>query len=358
MTHPYALGEPRQFWGRAMSSVAPGQVDPVTPGLHIAAQERVATLGSCFAQHIARHLQRSGCTYHVTEAAPAGMATADAQARQYGLFSARYGNVYTIRQALQLFDRAYGHFEPLATAWPRGARWVDPFRPQVEPEGFASEAEVLGARDAHLAQVRALFETSEWLVFTLGLTEAWVDRRDGAVFPLAPGVAGGNFDPGEHGFVNFDIDAVRQDLSTLVGKVQAVNPGCRWVLTVSPVPLIATAEPRHVWVSTTVSKAVLRVAADEAERRFAHVHYFPSYEVITSPAAGGRYYADDLRQVTETGVQHVMRLFSRHCLAPPGAAASAPGPDLSLHLQGAADVVCDEETIARAMQVVGPGGAR
>jgi hypothetical protein len=359
MTHPYAQGEPRQFWGRAMSSVAPGQVDPVTPGLHIARHERVATLGSCFAQHIARHLRRSGCTYHVTEAAPAGMDAAEAQTRQYGLFSARYGNVYTVRQALQLFDRAFGRFEPLATAWQRGEHWVDPFRPQVEPEGFASAAEVAAARGAHLACVRALFETSEWLVFTLGLTEAWLDRRDGAVFPLAPGVSGGSFDANEHGFVNFGIDDVRRDLDALIERVHDVNPGCRWVLTVSPVPLIATAEPRHVWVSTTASKAVLRVAADEAERRFDHVHYFPSYEVITSPAAGGRYYADDLRQVTETGVQHVMRLFDRHCLAPAAAAAStAAGPDLSLHLQGAADVVCDEETIARAMQAGAPGGQR
>ena len=356
MSHPYADGESRQFWNRAMSAVAPGHVDPVTPGLHIGAKERVATLGSCFAQHIARHLQRSGCTYHVTEPAPAGMSNDAAQARQYGLFSARYGNVYTVRQALQLFDRAYGRFQPRAQAWARQGRFVDPFRPQVEPEGYASEAEVLQARDAHLACVRSLFETSEWLVFTLGLTEAWRDRADGAVFPLAPGVAGGQYDPTQTEFVNFDIDTVRADLAALIERVRGVNPGCRWVLTVSPVPLAATFEPRHVWVSTTASKAVLRVAADEAERRFDHVHYFPSYEVITSPAAGNRYYADDLRQVTNTGVQHVMRLFSQHCLQPAGTDNTPRAASAAVHLAGAADVVCDEEAIAAAMNVFTPRG--
>ncbi|RVT49481.1 GSCFA domain-containing protein [Rubrivivax albus] len=358
MSHPYADGESHQFWNRAMSAVAPGHVDPVTARLHIGPQERVATLGSCFAQHIARHLQRSGCTYHVTEPAPPGLAPEAAQARQYGLFSARYGNVYTVRQALQLFDRAFGRFQPRAQAWARGSRFVDPFRPQVEPEGFASEAEVQQAREAHLACVRTLFETSEWLVFTLGLTEAWRDREDGAVFPLAPGVAGGRYDPAQTEFVNFDVDAVRSDLATLVERVQDVNPGCRWVLTVSPVPLAATFEPRHVWVSTAASKAVLRVAADEAERRFGHVHYFPSYEVITSPAAGNRYYADDLRQVTDIGVQHVMRLFSRHCLQPAGD-DTAPGmAPAALHLPDAPDVVCDEEAITAAMNALGPRGAR
>ena len=355
MAHPYKDAPPHQFWNRAMSAVAPGHVDPVTDAPRIGAREKVATLGSCFAQHIARHLQRSGCTYYVTEAAPASMPAEQATARQYGLFSARYGNVYTVRQALQLFDRAFGHFTPQARAWQRAdGRWVDPFRPQVLPEGFASADEVVAACAQHLAQVRTMFERSAWLVFTLGLTEAWLDRRDGAVFPLAPGVAAGSYDPDEHAFENFDAATVTADLAALVQKVQAVNPGCRWLLTVSPVPLMATAEPRHVWTSTTISKAVLRVAADEATRRFAHVHYFPSYEVITSPAAGGRYYADDLRQVTETGVQHVMRLFSQHCLA--GQRAPGPAPAaLDLQGGGAADVVCDEETIAHAMRA---GGAR
>jgi hypothetical protein len=353
MAHPYQQAEPHQLWPRAMSSVAPGHVDPVVAAPRIGPSERVATLGSCFAQHIARHLQRSGCTYFVAEAAPAELSAERAQALQYGLFTARFGNVYTVRQALQLLQRALGRFEPQARAWQRrDGRWVDPFRPQVLPEGYASEAEVLAARDAHLPRVREMFERAEWLVFTLGLTEGWFDRRDGAVFPLAPGVAGGDYDPAEHGFENFDVASVTQDLHQLIDAVAALNPGCRWLLTVSPVPLMATAEPRHVWTSTTLSKAVLRVAADEATRRHPQVHYFPSYEVITSPAAGGSYYADDLRSVTERGVQHVMRLFSQHCL---GEAGPAAGPAIELQRDGAADVVCDEETIARALRA---GSAR
>lgn len=349
-THPYAGLPAGQHWPRAMSSVAPGHVDPVAGAPRIGRDERVATLGSCFAQHIARHLQASGCAYFVPEAAPAGLAAEAARARQYGVFSCRYGNVYTVRQALQLFDRAFGRFTPAEQAWQRAdGRWVDPFRPQVEPEGFADAAAVAAARDAHLAHVRTMFEQAHWLVFTLGLTEAWLDRRDGAAFPVAPGVSAGTYDPQAQAFANFGIDEVRADLDALIARVHALNPGCRWLLTVSPVPLMATAEPRHVWTSTTASKAVLRVACDEAERRHAHVHYFPSYEVITSPAAGGRYYADDLRQVTETGVQHVMRLFSRHCLegdAAPAAPAEALVGDLG-------DVVCDEETIAQALKATG-----
>ena len=85
------------------------------------------------------------------------------------------------------------------------------------------------------------------------------------------------------------------------------------MLTVSPVPLMATAEPEaHVLSATTYSKSVLRVAAEVLRKQFDHVHSFPSYEIITGNFNRGRYYAEDLRSVTEEGVSHVMRLFLQH----------------------------------------------
>ncbi len=84
------------------------------------------------------------------------------------------------------------------------------------------------------------------------------------------------------------------------------------LLAVSPVALMTTYESRHVLTSTVCSKSILRVAADEGERRFEKVIYFPSYEIITSPSAEGRYDADDLRQVNQLGVDHVMRVFKHH----------------------------------------------
>jgi hypothetical protein len=352
MTHPYASAADHQFWSRAMSWPAPGQVDPVIRGVRIRPDEAVVTLGSCFAQHIARHLARSGCHYLVTESAPATMAAEEAERRQFGVFSARYGNVYTVRQAVQLLHRAYSRFVPVEGAWPRSGRWVDPFRPQIEPEGFVSADAVAAAREGHLASVRDALQRADWVVFTLGLTEAWRSKIDGSVYPLAPGVAGGEFDAARHEFVNFNAEQVRRDLFEFIEGLKAINAGARMILTVSPVPLAATFENRHVWVSTTVSKAILRVAADEAERAFSHVRYFPSYEVITSPAAEGRYYADDLRQVTELGVRHVMRLFTAHYLNDAGAAAPGLASTVKAEdaLTGHDDVVCDEETIERSLR--------
>jgi hypothetical protein len=122
----------------------------------------------------------------------------------------------------------------------------------------------------------------------------------------------------------------------------------RVLLTVSPVPLVATYEDRHVVVSTTYSKSVLRVAADEVTRQRDFVDYFPSYEIITSSATGRSYYAPDLRDVDDAGVQHVMRCFTRHYVdGLPWSTTQSSGSDAGSSTD---DVVCDEEAIAAAIE--------
>ena len=95
-------------------------------------------------------------------------------------------------------------------------------------------------------------------------------------------------------------------------------------------PLAATASGNHVLPATTYSKAVLRAAAQEAAEDLPEVYYFPSYEIVTGPQARGRFFAEDLREVTEAGVAHVMRVFLRHAagIDAPGA-AMAPAPHAS-----------------------------
>jgi hypothetical protein len=276
----------------------------------------VATAGSCFAQHIARYLKNTGFNYYVAERGHPILPERFRQANNYGLFSARYGNIYTARQLLQLFERAYGLFEPQEDVWQEAEDvFLDPFRPTTQPGGFISELEMRLDREQHFACVREMFENLDVFVFTLGLTECWASRADGAVFPICPGVQGGSFDATRHVFVNETVDDVVTEMTTFLLHLARVNPRAQVILTVSPVPLAATARAdQHVVTATTYSKAVLRVAAETLAQRFAHVNYFPSYEIITANFSRGGYYADDLRNVVEDGVSHVMGLFMKHAV--------------------------------------------
>ena len=354
VTNSYSSLPDHQFWRRAVARGESFALDPVVaPRFSIAPSDRVATAGSCFAQHISRSLRRIGFGYWVTEAAPAGLAPDEADRLGYGVFSCRFGNIYTTRQLVQLFDEAFGRQRD--EAWLRSdGRFVDALRPRIEPDGYASPEDVATARTAHLAAVRRMFGAADVLVFTLGLTECWRSRVDGTVFPLAPGVEGGSYDPSTHEFTNLTVREVEDDLATFVSGLRKVNPTCRVVLTVSPVPLIATYEPRHVLVSTTYSKSVLRVAAQSAVDGFEGVDYFPSYEIVTGNHAGGRYFEDDLREVNALGVSHAMRVFLRHYAALPGEAGATDTPgqgdgrfvDSTVEpARRAEEVVCDEEAM-------------
>ncbi len=140
-------------------------------------------------------------------------------------------------------------------------------------------------------------EESTVLVFTLGLTEAWACADDGTVYPACPGTVAGEFDPQRHCFLNFSVDEVVDDLERMVRTLRTINPTIHVVLTVSPVPLVATASGRHVLTATTYSKSALRVAADITACNQTDVSYFPAYEIVTGPQNVGSVFQSDLRSV-------------------------------------------------------------
>lgn len=350
-TCPYRQLPDSAYWRRAVAEPALHDVDPVDDfGFLLTPQDAIATAGSCFAQHIARYLQASGCNYYVAEPAPYVLDSETAEQFQYGTFSARFGNLYTTRQLWQLFRRAYGDFTPTDEYWIEDGRFIDPYRPNVQPKGFRSIDELRLDREQHLACVRRMFESATCFVFTLGLTEGWENVNDGAVYPVCPGCGQGQFDAAIHRFVNYSVDDVRSDLEAFVNAVRRINPGLKIILTVSPVPLIATMSGHHVLSATNYSKSVLRVAAGQVAEMFDHVAYFSSYEIITAAASRGRYFAEDLRAVTEEGVRHVMSCFFRHAME--GVVFNVAGrnqpaaPSRSISAQ-VADVVCDEEGLVR-----------
>jgi hypothetical protein len=347
-THPYRNLPDYAFWRRVVAECDVQDVDPVIhPSFRLRPSDRIATAGSCFAQHIARHLRQAGFGFLVTETAHPIVPPEAAEEHGYGLFTARYGNIYTSRQLLQLFQRAYGIFVPVEDVWLESdGRLTDPFRPQIQPGRFLTLEEYRADRERHFKCVREAFETLDVLVFTLGLTETWQSRIDGAVYPLCPGVAGGTFDEQLHESINLSVSDVTADLIAFNALLLEVAPRARILLTVSPVPLIATIEDRHVLVSTTYSKSVLRVAAEQVVLSCDNVSYFPSYEIITGSFSRGAYFAPDCRSITEQGIMHVMRTFMRHytdadsnepVTRPP--VPRDPHTDLMTHV---VRVVCDE----------------
>src|ERR1700692_694276 len=131
-TCPYRTYPDTSFWSRAVSGRDVATLHPIANApFKIAPHMKVSTAGSCFAQNIARYLKERNYIYLVTEDVPPFVPDSVARRYNYGIFSARFGNVYTARQLLQLFQRAYGEFTPIDDVWTSGRGFVDPLRPFV-----------------------------------------------------------------------------------------------------------------------------------------------------------------------------------------------------------------------------------
>lgn len=334
--HPYKRLSEEKFWRKAIAERSAFDLKNLyIKKYEIAADDPVVTAGSCFAQHIAKRMQSSGYCYIDAEPAPFNFPEHKKEDYGYSLYSARYGNIYTARQLLQLGKRAFGEFAPVQQVIEQKGRFFDLLRPTLEPSGFGSREECDESLQSHLAAVRYLLNKASVFVFTFGLTEAWVDKRDGTVYPVCPGTAAGEYDPEKYDFKNFTYPEIIEDMKSFMALVRKVNPDVRFLFTVSPVPLVATAAKQHVLVSTVYSKSVLRAVAGDLAEGDGSVDYFPSYEIITGPQSRSAFFNPDMRTVHSKGVDCVMEHFFRQHPALGGHVAKT-----EVHEER--DPVCDE----------------
>lgn len=314
------------------------------------ADARFATYGSCFAQHISRALVTRKLAWVNAEPAPARTPEDIARLFNYGIFSARTANVYTARQLLILTKMACGQMEVAQPEiWQERDRAYDSLRPAIEPNGFASAEEAYLSRMSMVRAFRRSISEADLFIFTLGLTEGWESRKTGLAYAMCPGTVAGEFDEAAHQFRNYSFAEIRSDLDLAFAAMRAINSDLRFLLTVSPIPLTATASGQHVLVATTRSKSVLRAVAGEIAEADPNVDYFPSYEIISGAPAQAMFFEPNLRSVASQGVDFVMRHFfaGLDLSGPPRSIVSGKSAlDQQLEeLAASEDLVCEEMTL-------------
>ena len=358
MSHPYETLPEDRFWRTAVAERDALEITGLWKPRHqIGRRTRIVTAGSCFAQHFAKALVARRYRWLDFEPGPVGLTAAQRKDYHYGTFSFRTGNIYTPRMLKQWLTWALTETPVPDEVWEKDGRYYDPFRPGVEPGGFVSPDELYASRKETLAAIAAAVRGAQVFVFTMGLTEAWVNKATGVEYAVCPGTVAGTFDAEAHGFVNHGFGALMADMMASLRLMVRANRRLGLLLTVSPVPLTATASESHVLTATSHSKSLLRAVASEMVAARQRVDYFPSYEIITHPAYRGRFFAPNLRSVLPAGVDHVMTQFFRDQVAafggdtaaPPGApsvAAPEPVEAQEPELTEAEELRCEEEILA------------
>ncbi len=250
--------------------------NPFPPEARIGYGSRILALGSCFAEEMTDRLRRLkfDCTTNPTGVLfnPASIAAA--------LRTFRTGESVR-REELHESDGVWFHFG-----------FHGSFS-QTDPEEALRRM-----NEARLRGAGALRRATHLLV-TFGT--AWVYEREGEI------VANCHRQPAT-GFVRRRL-GVAELTASYDALLRELPADVQVIVTVSPV--------RHAGdglAGNCVSKAVLRLAAEELAERHDRVRYFPAYEILTDDLRDYRFYADDLVHPAPQAVEYVWERFAETVL--------------------------------------------
>ena len=247
------------------------EIEPSPLSVRIGYANRILTLGSCFAAHIAERLS-------------------SAKFRVIGNPSGVLFNPLSIAAAI----RSYAAPEPVTReelgfdgeVWYHYGFHGDFSAPTADEALRRMNA----ARQAGAEALR----TADRVILTLGT--AWVYEHDGEVVANCHRRPASEFTRRRLG--------VAEIVASLGSLFEGPLAGKQILLTVSPV--------RHLGdglEGNAVSKATLRLAAEELKQNFREVDYFPAFEILTDDLRDYRFYADDLVHPAPQAIAYVWEKF-------------------------------------------------
>lgn len=344
--HPYKNLDDEAFWKKTVSETSMFDISPLwNPKFKINSKDKVATFGSCFAQHIGKALKNKGYNWFVPEDASNFISDELRKKYNYRVFSARTGNIYTTSLLKQWVEWALDLKEIPDEVWVENKRYYDPFRPNIEPDGFESEHELKVSQKKTVSSFKKCLDESNFFVFTLGLTESWFNSKLGYEYPVCPGTIAGEFEKDSHQFYNQNFINVYKNLKESISLIRKNNTRIKILLTVSPVPLVATNSGLNVVQATMYSKSILRAVAGQLRDEIKYVDYFPSYEIINSPVFRGVFFEPNMRGVNSYGVDFVMNHFFKCQIEKFGVTKFPTSHKADRISRKIDDVVCEEELL-------------
>lgn len=251
---PVAKRNPDRLSMIAETSVTDYVLDGWAPSKpHINKDTKITAFGSCFAANISKWLGQRNYRVSIN----------DENAQDAYVVSIGEGmvNSFVIRQQFE---------------WAWEGKTFD----EALWRGY--DKEVYGYSEDVRQQTQSLFDTTDVFILTFGLSEVWYDAETENVFWRT--VPKEHYDPERHLFRVSTVEENRENIEAIYQLIRKYRPDAKIILTLSPVPLIATFRDNSCITANSVSKSVLRVAIDEVvqkHREDGFLHYWPSYELVT-----------------------------------------------------------------------------
>jgi hypothetical protein len=277
----------------------------ISPGFKLQPEDRVFAIGSCFARGIEWALVEQGMEV-LSRAVEFDSLPAINDELKLG-FTNKY-NTFSIHNELRWALDPNAEFPRDSIVHVGNGAFYDPHtNPALQPGDFD---ETLRRREL-IRSVTRRISKCRVVVITLGLVEVWRDKTANVfINQVIPDMHSLYPDRYELHVTNFADNLSNLEAIHALLK-EFGHHDVRIIVTVSPVPLMATFSAEDVVVANTYSKSLLRAVAQEWAAKYENVHYFPSYEIVQN-SDPRLTWEEDRRHVKGQVVQHIMRLFLRN----------------------------------------------
>jgi len=282
-------------------------IPEIEPKFKLRPQDKFYAIGSCFARGIEHMLVQRRIA--VESVAPEFVNLQPVNKEVTGLgFTNKY-NTFSILNELRWALDPEAVFPIDSIVQVTESTWFDPhITPTLELAGLQETLD----RRAMMQTVSKRIANCRAVIITLGLVEVWRDCEVDVYTNSTPARSVLKTQPKRY---EFHLTSFAQNWANLEAihalLTRYCHPEVRIVITVSPVPLMATFSKMDVVVANTYGKSLLRAIAQEWAAAHVNVDYFPSYEIVQNSNRAA-VWERDLRHVTGAGVQHIMELFLRN----------------------------------------------
>lgn len=134
----------------------------------------------------------------------------------------------------------------------------------------------------------------------------WYDKKTAEVFWRS--IPRDKFDSSRHGFKAISPDENYVNIKKIIELILKYRPGAKIIITLSPIPLVATFRDLPCILSNTYSKSSLRCALDRVYSEYCdQIFYFPSYEIVLNGFVNN--FEPDLRHIKKPILSFIMKLF-------------------------------------------------
>ena len=281
----------------------------VRPAFKFTRDDKLFAIGSCFARGIEKALL--GRKMQVLSAAPEFNSLQTVNKDVTGLgFTNKY-NTFSIYNELRWVLDPQAEF-PRASIVDLGNGLV--VDPHINPTLPLADAEETWRRRRLIQSVNQRAAQCRVVIITLGLVEAWRDKHADTFLNSTPFFT---LDSHPERY-EFHVTNFSQNLAN-VERIHELlmrfgHPDVQIVVTVSPVPLMATFSDQDIVLANTYAKSLLRAVAQHWAAAHENVHYFPSYEIVMN-SDRAQTWGEDLRHVCPSVTNHIMDLFIANYLA-------------------------------------------